>query len=170
MLIRPVKDFIEIKILSYTFKFKRLTWEDYMSLAKDQEDFRRSILIKALVEVSGKIMAPSESTSVIDTLPKSMKEKVYKIFIGSQDERRKFSAPLLWEAPSAIDHLNSLGKEEEQRDKVIDGIEEQLEKKFGKEALEEERQLNQQILKKSGYKGAIKLANDSLQHLTKDEL
>ena len=152
-----------MKLLNHIFKFKRLTWMDYVKLQSSLD--RKGILAKSLVEISGKLMTFQESQIVLKALPSDIIAKVYTIFIGSQDERRKFSSTPLWEAPSALEHVENLKKDEDSKDAAVSMVEKQLEEKFGKEALDEEKEINRQIIQKSGYKGAIRLAKESMEKL-----
>lgn len=167
MAIRSVKDIIEVKLLNHLFKFKRLTWEEYLSLGFQID--RKMVLCKALKEVSGKSVTLEDATKIITSIPTAISDRVYTIFIGSQDDRRKFTAPPLWQAPNAVEHVTRLQKEEVDKDKIISEVEKQLETKFGKEALEEEREINRRIVQNSGYKGAIKLAQETVAHLDQGE-
>lgn len=163
-LIRSVKEFVEVKLLSYTFKFKRLTWVDYFGLSS-VEDFRKKVLTVALTEVSGKLLTPDEATTLISSLPPVIIEKVYTIFLGSLDDRRKFSSIDLPQGPDTKDFTHYLQEEGTKKGKIMDEVERQIEMKFGREALEEEKALSNQLLKNSGHKGVTNLTKDSLDKL-----
>ena len=139
-----------------------------MSLPKEG-DRRRVTLSCALVEVSGKPLSKEESQKVISALPIPIMERVYIIYIGSLDKRRLVTATSLWSAPTAADHNRALVEEEKQKNKLADEAEKQMESRFGKQAIEEEKALGREILKKSGYKGAIKMTQDSLAELQDEE-
>ena len=131
-LIRSVKEFVEVKLLSYTFKFKRLTWVDYFGLSS-VEDFRKKVLTVALTEVSGKLLTPDEATTLISSLPPVIIEKVYTIFLGSLDDRRKFSSIDLPQGPDTKDFTHYLQEEGTKKGKIMDEVERQIEMKFGRE-------------------------------------
>ena len=161
-----VKGFVEIKLLNHILKLRRLTWEDYMTLSFEKE-FRKVVLSAALVGVSGKSFTSTEALTLLNTLPAALIDKLYTIYIGSLDDRRKFSSKDLSEAPSALEFSVKM---EEGQTKPVDLIEQQLETQFGKQAVEEERALNARILQQSDYKKAIQKTKDSPLQLLEDSI
>lgn len=131
-------------------------------LLPKEGDHKRNILIQALKTVSKQPVTIEEAKLIVATLPKSVMERVYIVFAGSQDTRRKLSSPIIWSAPAASDYSQALQDSEAENEQVANEVEKMMEAKYGKEVVEEERKLGAQILQNSGYKGAIKLTQDAL--------
>jgi len=150
-MIPHVKDIIEVELGKHQFKFHRLTWKEAIGQPRNREE----LLAAALSEVSGKIMTYEEAFKVIVSLPIPIQERLHMIYMGSQDARRLFTAPLTWSAPDAMDYKDMLDKEEKARDKVADDASANFASRYGQEALEEEQELSKKLLKQTGYKGVL---------------
>ena len=162
-----VKGFVEIKLLNHILKLRRLTWGDYMNLTFEKE-FRKVVLSAALVEVSGKPFTPAETLILLNTLPAALIDKIYTIYIGSLDDRRKFSSKSLTEAPTALEFSARMETEQNNQRREVDEVEQQLEARFGRQALEEEKALSARILQQSNYKKAIQVAKHAPLQLEED--
>lgn len=147
----PVKDIIEVDLKSHLFRFRRLTWKDVINQPRSKAE----VLATALTEVSGRSFDYDGSLRLITSLPIPIQERVYTIFVGSQDVRRMMSLEVPWSAPDAVEFSETLSKEDQAKDGLVDKASQAFSDRFGQEALDEERELSTAILKQSGYKGAI---------------
>lgn len=147
-----VKETVEVTLKSYSFKFRRLTWRDTFSSKKTS---KVEVLAQALISVADTPTDYEGALKILRSLPIPIQDRVYVIYIGSQDERRLLTSLPPWSAPEAIEYKETLDKEEAQLDSMISESEEAFANQYGRQALDEERELSREIIKNSGYKGAI---------------
>ena len=143
-----VKEVIEVDLKSHVFHFRRLTWRD--SLRKPRT--RVEALATALLDVSGTALSHEDALRVITTLPIPIQERVYTIYIGSQDARRLAITEAPWSAPDAIEFQDQVNLEEAKKE---DAVSEALVNRFGQDAIDEEQALSNKIVQQSGFRGAI---------------
>ena len=147
-----VKDMIEVELKGFRFCFRRLTWRDTLG---EERRTKLDLMASALESVSGKGVSFEEAYQIIRSLPIPIQDRVYIIYIGSQDDRRIVSVMPPWSAPEAMEFKENLDREEGEKDRLLSEVEEDFKSKYGIEALEEEKVLSNQIIQNSGYKGAI---------------
>jgi len=92
---------IEVKLLHYTFTFRRLKWREEFAIKQiPLKDPIRVYLAHALNEVSG--LKPKdflEAMRVIDAVPKAIINRVWKIYKGGFPASRRFLTGGLYSAP-----------------------------------------------------------------------
>lgn len=153
---------VEVKLLNYTFRFKKLTWREEFTIkfpvGKDQ---KRVYLAHALVEISGsKLTSFAEATRVVDSLPTAISSRVFRIYKGQFPPNRRFATASLFKAPEPNKYNVILEKDEEDRDKLADQARIRLESQFGRKELDQAAEIDRKILGASGLRGAIKVDAD----------
>jgi hypothetical protein len=149
---------IEVKLLKYVFRFKSLNWRDEFTLKFDpKKDRMRTILANALVEVSGlKINTVEDAWKVIAPLPDPIVSRVFVIYKGSLPEPRVFTTLGLYKAPEPSHFVRRIEKAEEEREQVMDRVEQEMASKFGRKEIEEALAVEREMAKNSKLRGATK--------------
>ncbi len=154
---------VEVKLLNYTFKFKRMRWQEEFAInfPKDK-DPKRVMLAHALLEVSK--MKPAnvdEALRVMDAIPSAIVTRVFRIWKGSLfPPSRRFTISKLFRAPAPLVHQRQMQRQEDDEDSAHDQLVQNMEAKFGLKEIEETRELNKKILAAAkkpdgGFKGAV---------------
>jgi hypothetical protein len=156
-------DFIEVKLLKYTFRFKPLLWREEFEIAfAPGEDRLRTYLAYALVEVSGiKIKSIAEAKRVLAPIPVSIIQRVYIIYRGSLVDPRLFTTIGLYKAPEAKAMALRFMEAEKETDAIMDRVEREMEQKFGRKELEDARELERKMAQNSKMRGATKASPDT---------
>jgi hypothetical protein len=146
---------VEIKILKYTFNFRRLSWREEFSMKFEPKENRLSnVLAHALVDVSGmRVGSVQDAKKLLKQIPTSIIDRMYIIYKGSQPEPKNFSTMGLYRAPEPRKFMGKITKEAEQREEVIDKVEREMAAKFGTKELQEARATEREMLRKSGGRG-----------------
>src|SRR5271166_4912834 len=115
-------DLIEVKLLDYIFRFKRMPWKEEFAIKfPKKKDQTRVYLAHALVEVSGlSIKSFEEATKVIDSLPTAISMRVFRIFKGQVPPNRKFSTAALYRAPEPANYNVLTEEVQTERDELAD--------------------------------------------------
>jgi len=151
-------DTVEVKLLQYTFRFRRLSWREEFAIEFDNKENRlKTILAYALTDISGlKINTVDEARRVLATMPPSIIDRVFVIWQGSMPTARIFSTMGLWKAPEAAKYAKRVKLIEEEREQIMDRVESEMEKKFGKKELEEARANERRMMEKGKGRGLTK--------------
>lgn len=155
-------ELIEVKLLKYAFRFKPLNWREEFSVQYDAKKNRqRTLLAHALVEVSGlKVSSVDEAWKVLDPVPEQILNRVYIIYRGSLPQPQIFTTLGLYKAPEPSRFVRQLEKVEEQREKVMDKVEKEMETKFGRKELEEAMRTEREMAKNGGLRGVTKATEE----------
>jgi len=155
-------DTVEVKILQYTFYFRQMAWREEGTIKfKKGEDRLRLILSHALTEVSGlKVETQEEALRVLRAIPSSVIQRVFILYKGHFDIPQRYSTMGLYKAPEPGKLIKRLAEVEEQRDRIMDKVEQEMEQKFGKQELYETMELERQMLKNSKARGATRATDD----------
>jgi hypothetical protein len=158
-------DLTEIKLLKYKFLFRQLAWREEVSIKTDPKKNRlRSILAHALVEISGlKIDTADAALKVLDAIPMSVIQRVFILWRDASPVPRLFTTTGLYKAPQPNQLVKEFEKIEEQREHVMDMVEQEMEKKFGRKELEEARAVERQMAINSKMRGATKPTPDIVE-------
>lgn len=152
---------IEVKLLHYTFRFRHLSWREEFALKFGKEDPRRVTLAAALDNISGlKIEKTVDAVRIFKTIPEAVLQRAYIIYRYKLPKTRIFSTRDLYRAPDPSKHTGKIQEIETQREETADVLHRQMEATFGRQELQEQRELESEILKKSGKRGAIKKDSD----------
>ena len=156
-------DTVEIKLLKYKFRFRQLAWREEISIKIDPKKNRlRSLLSHALVEVSGLKFDTAESAlKVLEAIPASVIQRVFILWRDAAPVSRLFTTVGLYKAPPPNQFVKEFEKIEEQREHIMDMVEQEMEKKFGRKELEEARAVERQMAINSKMRGATKPSGDS---------
>jgi hypothetical protein len=148
---------IEVKLLHYTFQFRRLTWREEFTLKFGNEDPRRITLAAALDNVSGlKIEKFEDALKIFKPIPTSVLQRAYIIYRYKLPKARLFTTRDLYKAPEPTVHAVRVQEAEDQQEEAVDTLHRQMEATFGRKDLQEQRDLENEILRKSGKRGAIR--------------
>lgn len=156
---------IEIILLNYRFKFRRLYWKEEFQLAANGRDERRVLLAAALTEVSGlPIKDFNEAYRVLDAMPTPILHRVFIIYKGKQPPTREFATRNLYAAPEPSAYGVHLGEASEAADKATDTLVARMEQQFGKKEVEEAAEVDRQIVRASKLRGAVPKLDDEDRH------
>jgi hypothetical protein len=148
---------IEVKLLDYAFQFRRLSWREEFRMKFGGEDPRRIVLATALDNVSGlKIETLEDAMKVLKSIPEAVLQRAYIIYRYKLPKTRIFSTQNLYKAPEPAEHFGKIQKIEEEKEEAMDVLHRQMEATFGRQELQEQRELEGEILARSGHRGAIK--------------
>jgi hypothetical protein len=155
-------DTFEIKLLNFVFCFHRLSWREEFGIKyPPNEDRRRVQLAYGLTEVSGlKVASPEEALKVFKAIPMSVIHRVYILYMDALQTPRMFNTVGLYQAPEPNRLVRKFEEQEEQRERIMDRVEQELETKFGRKELDEQREIELQMLKKSKGRGLTKASPD----------
>ena len=167
----PAKNDVEIRLLSYKFRFKRLFWQEELSVRPSKgEDPVRSVLAHALAEVSGlRPESTKKAQEVIDAIPEAIVTRVWKVYRGSMPPARRFSTVGLYTAPEPSAHMARL-QEDEVADDAHDRVVREMESRFGKREVAEEAALSRRVVAAArkgdgaGFAGASQPTPDKKTH------
>ena len=153
---------VEVRLLKYVFRFRRLRWREELAIRdKGKTDRRRLLLRHALTEVSGlPIKTAEEAMRLMDALPITIVHRAFVVYRGSLPEPRLFTTVGLYRAPEPNKFVRQLEKAAEERETIMDRVEQEMERKFGRKELEEQREIERQMMKNSGMRGATKATPD----------
>jgi hypothetical protein len=153
---------VEVKLLEYTFKFKRMLWrEDFAIKFPPNKDPQRVMLAAALLEVSNlKPKDFDDALRVMDAIPAAIVNRVFRIWRGSFPSSRRFTVSKLYRAPAPVTYVRKMEEIEDREDVVHDRLVEEMESKFGPKELADARDIERKIMtaaqrKEGGYKGAV---------------
>lgn len=153
---------VEVKLLNYTFRFKRVRWQEQAAIHFDKKkDPQRVLLAHALLEVSGiKPKDAAEAIRVMDAIPAAIINRVFKLWRGSFPPARRFTTSRLYRAPEPSQYSTHIQMDEEEEDVEHDKVVSSMESKFGLQEVAETRDLNHRILsaarrREGGYRGAV---------------
>jgi hypothetical protein len=150
---------VEVKLLNYTFHFRKLTWREESSLKIPKGKSQvRPVLAAALVNVSGlEVKSPEEAGRVVAALPQPVAERVYRIYKGLLPPNWKFETAGLYRAPEPSIYVKRVVAEDDVIDEASDRVMKKMEQDFGKEELREAAEIDRQIVKGSKLRGAVRL-------------
>ena len=144
-------DTVEVKLLQYAFRFRKLSWREEFALKFDpKENKLRTVLAHALTEVSGfPISSVGDAQKVLAPIPSSIIDRVFIIYKGSLNPARTFSTMGLYRAPEPKKFTKKVMEVEKEREKVMDRVENEMAAKFGRQALRETREVENEMIKRS---------------------
>lgn len=150
-------DIVEVRLLQYIFKFRTLSWREELAIRFPDKDRRRALLACAMVEVSGlKIDTAEAALKVMNVLPLTIVHRVFIIWRGSLPEPRSFTTMGLYKAMPQNRFIRVLEEDDQNRERVMDAVEDEMERKFGRKELEEAREIERQMAHNSKMRGATR--------------
>ncbi len=155
---------VEVKVLKYKFLFRPICWREDFAIKPDPKvDRRRQVLARALIEVSGlKVKDMKKAAEVFAAIPLSIIDRIFTIYKGSLPAPHIFKTVGLYEAPEPFKFSRRVEKEmREKENETFNKAEELLESKYGRQELQETRELERAILKGSKLRGATRATPDS---------
>lgn len=154
---------VEVRLLNYRFRFVEMKWKKEFGIKFDPaKDRLRTILAHALDEVSGlKVKSIADATRIFEAIPFAVVYRIFLIYTGSLPEPKLFKTMGLYKAPEPNRFMRRIEEAEEQREKVMDRVEEEMAAKFGRKELNEARKLELEMLRKSKGRGLTKPMSDT---------
>lgn len=152
-------DTIEVPVLKYKFHFRKLTWRDEFTIRYPAKVMReRYFLANALADVSGlPIKTVEEGLRVLSKLPTPILSRVYIIYKGNLDPPRSFVTAGLYRAPEPQKFQARIEEDDSKRDKLAEAAQEEMNRKFSRKELDQASQVDQQIVKASKMRGAVRV-------------
>lgn len=153
---------VEIKILSYVFRFRQLSWREEASIRPDREEDRlRAVLSRAMTEVSGlSVSSPEDAMKVLRAVPASVVQRMFVVYKGSLPMPRRFATTGLYRAPAPGNFVKRVEEVEQRREETMDRVERELEAKFGRREILETLEAERRMAKNSKLRGATKATPD----------
>ena len=153
---------VEVKLLKYTFRFRKLSWREEFGMKFDPKESRlRAILACALVDISGlKINTVEEAKQVLASIPSSIIDRVFVIYKGSQPDYKDFSTLGLYQAPEPRKLAKKITEEMDEREKIMDKVEQEMSSKFGMAELQEAKAREREMLRNSKGRGMTRTTPD----------
>ena len=147
---------VEVPILNYVFRFRRLSWREELDF-KPGKDLFREKLIHALVSVSGlPVSSVEEARKVLSPMAYPVIHRVYFLYWNSLPPDRGFETGSLYIAPEPDEYNEQMEKEISESDRIADRAMRSLEGRFTKEQLEEEAEISRKIVTNSKLRGATR--------------
>jgi hypothetical protein len=157
-------ELFEVKLLNYTFRFKRLTWrEEFLIKFPKGKDQTRVYLSHALKEVSGlSVETIEEATRILEALPSAISSRVFRIYKGQIQPNQRFETAALYKAPEPNKFRVLLQDDETEKDELAERARIRLEQQFGHREVAAATAVDLQILKASKLRGAIKASPENV--------
>jgi hypothetical protein len=113
------------------------------------------------VDISGrKINSVDDAKRALAPIPSSIIDRVFVIYKGSQADPLKFSTMGLYCAPEPRKLTKKFMEVEEEREKIMDKVEKEMEAKFGPAELREVREREREMLRNSKGRGLTPASPD----------
>lgn len=153
---------VEVKLLNYVFRFRQMKWREEFSIVfESNRDRLRTILAHALDEVSGlKVTSTKEALRVFDAIPSAIVYRIFLIYKGSQPESRIFKTVGLYQAPEPNRFIKKIEEAEQERETIMDRVEQEMAAKFGRKELLEARKRELEMLRNSNARGVTPATPD----------
>jgi hypothetical protein len=157
-----MSDLIKVPLANFEFGFRRLVWKDEFDMKTKGLDEKRVYLATALVEVSGlKIKDFHDAYRLMTSLPTPIMERVLIVYKGMQPDNQHFTTGNLYKAPEPITYARQVETVQDDAESTSDALVKQMESTFGRQELKEAAEIDRQIVRGSGLRGAIqKFADD----------
>ena len=156
---------VEVKLLQYTFHFRKLTWREEFGIKFEPKENRlRTVLAHALADISGyQIKSIDDAKKVLNQIPTSIISRAFIIYKGSLPNEHRFSTLGLYKAPEAAKYQKKIMESEQEREAVMDRVEQEMASKFGTKELMENRRLENQMLRNSKGRGLTPATPDPVE-------
>lgn len=144
------KSEVEVTLAGHTFVFRRLSWREEVEFSqRTGATGRQAYIANALTTVDGKTLGFDDALKLLRTLPRPIYERVVVFYLGSLPTRRIPTALVPYAAPEAATYQRRVDEDDED---LQSEEERMLERTFGKDEVEEQRDLAQRMV--AGTKAA----------------
>jgi hypothetical protein len=151
-----MSDLITVPLANFEFKFRRLVWKEEFEMKTKGLDEKCVYLATALVEVSGlKIKNFQDAYRLMTSLPTPILSRVLIVYKGMQPENQHFTTGNLYKAPDPIQFTRRREAIRDDAETTSDALVKRMESTFGKKELAEAAEIDRQIVRGSGHRGAI---------------
>ena len=94
---------VEVTLNSYRYHFRRLTSAGRpASSSSKTEDQRKTIMARALVDVSGLPLSPEQALTILKNIPDAVFWRIWVVYRGNLPEDRYYTSGGLYEAPDQM--------------------------------------------------------------------
>jgi len=150
-------DYVEIKLNSFLYRFRRLTWTEQATLKfPPKEDQRLILMAHAMTDVSGfTIASVADALTILKRIPAPIQWRLWVIYQGKLPPERYYSCGGLYEAPEPVVHIKRMfeeGDRTKDEDEILDA---QLAQRFGAEELREARELESRMAAQAQQVGTV---------------
>ena len=147
---------VDVQLAKRTYTFRRLTWQEEVAALPQfgETDHRRTLLALMMESVDGQSVAFDDALRITKAFRTPVLERLFVIVLGRMPDRRVVSAPDTYSAPAVRVFVKKVITEEEEAQEKHDDF---LTGVFGREEVEEEREMEAAILHASKKQGAIRL-------------
>jgi hypothetical protein len=144
MLPPPGKSEVDLPLAGHKFTFRRLTWREEIEFSqRSGTTGRQAYIANALTTVDGKTLGYDDALKMLRTLPRPIYERVVVFYLGSLPGRRIPTTEIPYTAPEAATYQRNVEADDEDLQSEEDRI---LERTFGKDEVEEQKDLAQRMV------------------------
>lgn len=150
MLPPPGKSEVDLTLAGHKFTFRRLTWREEVEFSQRSGGTgRQAYIANALTTVDGKTVDYESALKMLRTLPRPIYERVVVYYLGTLPGRRIPTVEIPYTAPEAATYQRAVEADDEDLQTEEERV---LERTFGKDEVEEQRDLAQRMV--AGTKAA----------------
>lgn len=153
---------VEINLLNYKFQFRPLSWREEFSMKfEPNKDRLRTILSHALVEVSGlPVKSMVDAMKVLEAIPGTVIYRLFVIYKGSVPPARSFTTLGLYKAPEPNRMVKKFEEAATEEEQTSERFSREMEQRFGRQELEEQREMERLMFKNSKARGVTPATPD----------
>jgi hypothetical protein len=123
---------VEVTLNSYRYHFRRLTWQEEARLQFSKtEDQRKTIMARALVDVSGLPVTTEQALTILRNIPDAVFWRIWVVYRGNLPEDRYYTSGGLYEAPDQMTCRQRIYDGGLAVEAVADAATAKLERQFG---------------------------------------
>jgi hypothetical protein len=153
---------IEVTLNSYRYHFRRLTWQEEARLQFSKtEDQRKTIMSRALVNVSGMPVTPEQALTILKNIPDAVFWRMWVVYRGNLPEDWYYTSGGLYEAPDPMTHRQKIYDDGLAVDAAADAASKKIETRFGKAGLDEAENISRAMFREAEKSGALVPAGGS---------
>jgi hypothetical protein len=150
MLPPPGNSEVLLTLAGHKFTFRRLTWREEIEFSQRTGESGRLVYVaNAMTTVDGKRIQFEDALKLLKTLPTPIRERVGIFYLGSLPGRRLLTSDTPYTAPEAATYQRNVEADDEDLQSEEERI---LERTFGRDEVEEQRELAQRMV--AGTKAA----------------
>jgi hypothetical protein len=147
---------VEVTLNSYRYHFRRLTWPEEARLQFSKtEDQRKTIMARALVDVSGMPVTPEQAMTILKNIPDAVFWRMWVVYRGNLPEDRYYISGGLYEAPDPMTYHQRIYDDGLAVEAVADAASKKIETQFGKAGLDEAENISRAMFREAERSGAL---------------
>ena len=102
----------------------------------------------------------TDAHKVLDAIPSAVIYRIFILYKGNLKTFRSFTTIGLWKAPEPSKLIKKVEEAEEERDHIMDRVEQEMIAKFGRKELAEARRMEMEVLKASPKRNLVRATPD----------